>query len=57
MYMDASYPNRGIISDKNKKLFDAWDKMFPVSEFECERAKRIEKIQGNVNDVLKSRCK
>jgi len=56
MYMDASYPNRGIISDKNKKLFEAWDKMFPVTSWECERAKLIASIQGNTNEILKKRC-
>lgn len=56
MYMDQAYPGRGIISDKNRKLFAAWDKQYPVDEFECERARKIEKIQGNKNPILDERC-
>lgn len=56
MYMDQVYPGRGIISEKNRKLFEAWDKLHPVDEWECQRARRIEKIQGNENLILKSRC-
>ena len=56
MYMDSVYPGRGIISKKNRKLFDAWNKSDPVDEWECERAKRIEKIQGNSNPVVLENC-
>jgi deoxyribonuclease-1 len=55
-YMDAAYPNRGIISKKNRKLFAAWDKGDPVDAWECERQERIEVIQGNANGFVKSRC-
>ena len=53
LYMDSVYPGRGIISKKNRKLFDAWNKSDPVDGWECERAKRIEKIQGNRNEVMR----
>lgn len=56
MYMDTSYPNRGIISGKNRKLFEAWDRQFPVTERECKRAKLIEAHQHNKNAVLMKRC-
>ena len=56
LYMDSVYPGRGIISKKNRKLFDAWNKSDPVDEWECERAKRIEKIQGNRNEVVMAKC-
>ena len=56
LYMDLSYPNRGIISQKNKKLFDSWDATYPVNKWECERAKIIESIQGNRNQILSARC-
>ena len=56
LYMDSVYPGRGIISNKNRKLFDAWNQSDPVDEWECERAKRIEKIQGNVNEVVMRDC-
>lgn len=57
MYMDQAYPGRGVISDKNKNLFEAWSKLHPVSEWECERAKRIAGVQGNINPVLEPLCK
>ena len=40
-YMGAAYPGHGVISKKNRKLFEAWNKMDPVDEWECERCKRI----------------
>lgn len=56
MYMEQAYPGRGIISGKNEKLFEAWDKTFPVSDWECRRAKKIKAVQGNENPVLSARC-
>lgn len=56
MYMDMTYPGRGIISNKNQKLFEAWDKMYPATEHECVRARRIEALQGNPNPVLQKAC-
>ena len=56
MYMDSVYKGRKIITKKNRKLFDTWDKSDPVDEWECERARRIEKIQGNRNDVVMENC-
>jgi len=55
-YMDNAYPNRGIVSTKNKRLFQAWDKKDPVDNWECERSKRIERIQGNSNQYVKRAC-
>jgi deoxyribonuclease I len=55
-YMDWAYPGHGIISNKNKKLFKAWDKEDPVDAWECERCKRIEGIQGNGNPFVRKAC-
>lgn len=52
-YMNEMYPNRGIISKKNIKLFQSWDKIDPVDEWERIRAKRIEALQGNTNPFIK----
>ena len=57
MYMNQVYPGRGIISGTNQKLYEAWSKTYPPSEWECERARRIEKVQGNTNQVLSEVCK
>ncbi|MFQ5575849.1 MAG: endonuclease [Anaerolineae bacterium] len=55
-YMDSVYPGHGIISDKNKALFESWARLDPVDRWECERAKRIEAIQKNENQVVKAAC-
>ena len=51
-YMDAAYPGRGIISEKNRKLFEAWDREDPVDAWERERVHRIERLQGNTNPFV-----
>ncbi|MBC7385226.1 MAG: endonuclease [Cryobacterium sp.] len=55
-YMEDAYPGRGIVSEKNRKLFEAWDKMHPVEPWECDLYRRIRKVQTNPNPVLESRC-
>lgn len=57
MYMNAAYPDRGIISRKNRKLFEAWNRQDPVDQWECLREKRIAKIQGNRNFFVADLCK
>jgi len=54
LYMDARYP-RYNMSKQTRQLMSAWNKMYPVSDWECERARRIEKVQGNRNAIL-SEC-
>jgi len=56
MYMNRVYSGFGIITGKEKKMFKLWDKEDPVDKWECERAMRIEKLQGNTNPILKKRC-
>ncbi|MBT6501159.1 MAG: hypothetical protein HOK67_14765, partial [Deltaproteobacteria bacterium] len=34
LYMDSIYPNRGIISKQNRKMFEAWSSADPVDEWE-----------------------
>ena len=52
-YMHAAYPGRGIISERNRKLFEAWDTEDPVDERERERVRRIEQRQGNKNPFVR----
>jgi deoxyribonuclease I len=40
------------ISQTNQKLFAAWDKEDPVDDWERERARRIEAVQGNRNPFI-----
>ena len=56
LYMERAYPGHGVISGKNMKLYQVWDKSDPVDELECERAFRIAKLQGNVNLVVDQAC-
>ena len=55
-YMERAYPGHGIISKKNRKLFEAWDKGDPVDAWECERCQGIEGIQRNENPFVKGKC-
>jgi len=41
------------MSKQQRQLMNAWDKMYPVSAWECERSKRV---QGNANLVVDGRC-
>lgn len=54
-YMTWAYA-RFKLSDQQTKLMDAWDHMYPVDQWECTRAKRIEAIQGNENPLVKEKC-
>ncbi len=56
LYMDETYPGHGVISHKNRKLFEAWNELYPVTEWECERMRRIEAVQKTENRILKEAC-
>src|SRR5690606_21629628 len=55
-YMHQAYPGRGIISNKNRKLFAAWSKQDPPDAWECQRAQLIKEFQGNRNAPLEQAC-
>lgn len=54
-YMDWAYP-RYKMSSQQRKLMQAWDKMYPISPWECSRAKRIKLIQKNSNPFIEKPC-
>lgn len=56
LYMADGYPQYNL-GRQQKQLLEAWNKQFPVSEWECRRAKRIEAIQRNTNKFVKEPCK
>ena len=56
LYMQDAYPKYKL-SNAQMKLMTAWDKMYPVDAWECLRAKRIERIQGNENSFVKEACR
>ncbi|WP_439135981.1 endonuclease [Pseudomaricurvus sp.] len=55
LYMDATYP-RFSMSRKTRQLMEAWDRMYPVAQWECDRASRIKALQGNDNAVMDKAC-
>ena len=56
LYMDLAYPEKGILSREQRKLFEAWARSDPVDAWECERTRRIERMQGNRNEVVMEQC-
>jgi deoxyribonuclease-1 len=55
-YMEAAYPSRIQLSPESRQLFSAWDAAHPVDAWECERAAKIEAVQGNPNLLLQQKC-
>ena len=51
-YMAESYPDRGLIDDAHRPVFDAWDAEDPVDAWERDRNKRIAARQGNSNRFI-----
>lgn len=54
-YMEQTYP-RYKIGEPMRGVLKTWDKKYPVTHWECERAYRIEKVQGNTNKIVKDKC-
>ena len=44
------------LSDSQQKLFRAWDRLFPPDGWECERERRIARLQGNDNPFVRQAC-
>jgi deoxyribonuclease-1 len=55
LYMESTY-KRYSMSKAQRQLMNAWDKMYPITAWECLRADKISKIQNNENKIVKSRC-
>jgi deoxyribonuclease-1 len=55
LYMDKTYKQYSM-SKQQKQLMTTWDKMYPVDQWECTRAKKITRLQQSDNNVVKSRC-
>jgi deoxyribonuclease-1 len=51
-YMDRSYPERGLIDDVHRAMFDTWDTEDPPDAWERERNKKIAARQGNPNAFI-----
>lgn len=55
LYMSDRYAIK--LSKSQRRLMDAWNKMYPVSEWECIRDNRIAKKQGWNNEFVENKCK
>ena len=55
-YMEQTYP-RYKIGEPMHGILKTWDTKYPVTAWECTRAYRIEKVQGNSNEIVKNKCK
>ena len=55
-YMDKEYPQYAM-GGPTEKLMNAWDRMYPPDAWECARARRIARIQGNANEFTEARCR
>lgn len=53
-YMRDTYQIK--LSASQNRLFEAWDKLYPVTAWECERDRRIKKVQGNNNPYVLQKC-
>ncbi|HAV1497617.1 TPA: endonuclease I [Vibrio parahaemolyticus] len=55
LYFEAVYP-RYSMSKAQRQLMQAWDKQYPTTKIECQRAQRIKQQQGNTNPILAKHC-
>ncbi len=53
-YMRDQYHLR--LSRQQTQLFTVWNKLYPVSSWECERDQRIARAQGNHNPYVQQAC-
>ncbi|MBP2168186.1 deoxyribonuclease-1 [Erwinia toletana] len=44
------------LSKQQSQLMTAWNKLYPVTPWECERDKRIARVQGNHNPYVQQAC-
>ncbi|MCG9599104.1 endonuclease [Vibrio sp. Isolate25] len=54
LYMSEEYGFK--LSKQQNQLMAAWNKLYPVDTWECERERRIFKIQGNHNPFVFKAC-
>jgi len=52
-YMDLSYPERHLVDDAHRAVFDTWDEEDPPDAWERERNQRIAVRQGNANAFIR----
>ncbi|CAO97875.1 deoxyribonuclease I [Erwinia tasmaniensis] len=53
-YMRDQYQLR--MSKQQTQLMTAWDRLYPATQWECERDRRIARVQGNHNPYVQQAC-
>lgn len=53
-YMEKAYGIR--ISRQQRQLFTAWNNLYPVNSWECQRNQKIKAVQGNDNPFVTQAC-
>lgn len=51
-YMARTYPDRVVIDEAHRAMFDAWDRDDPPDDWERERSRLIKAIQGTENPFV-----
>lgn len=54
LYMNWAYDVS--LSDSERRMFERWERENPPGAWECERAERIKKLQGNTNPFVTKAC-
>ena len=55
--MAEAYADVYKLSNQQRQLMEAWNKMYPADQWECTRAQRIQKIQKNENRFMTEACR
>lgn len=54
LYMSEQYDIK--LSNQQRRLYEAWNRMYPANEIECERNKLIKQKQKNENRFITESC-
>lgn len=57
LYMEYAYPEVYRMSPQTRRLMTAWDSQYPPDAWECERNRRIGRVQGNTNPFIDRVCR
>ena len=55
LYMAQEYRELNL-SRQQRQLMEAWNRQYPVDQWECERDRRIKKAQGTNNPFVLEAC-
>ncbi len=57
LYMEETYPGRGIIDPRDLATYERWSRDDPVDAEECGLGRRIAEVMGRQNPVLDRECR